>query len=436
MRQFLFPTVLILVLFSCKKEITPSPKKVLHPNLELSHKIDEYFTALLTLEKFNGVIYVTKNDSVILEKAYNLNIDQNTSTYVEISSQFDIHSVSKLMGYYLIEKLQLEGKLNKDMTIDRFFSGFSDGDKITIDMLLHHTSGLPRSLEKLSENEIDLTSDQIMAKAARQKLIFEPGKGKQYSNVGYQLVYMIIEQISGKSFSQYLNDELFTPLHMVNSGAHFYTKHKKLSNLAKNHTLKDSVITQVPNVLNDELKTARIFSTAQDLNLFLNHIKKEPYGSLLQKKNVIEKNGGSDGIRTQVYTHLKEDYNFILLANYDEIPFQKTIVDFINILEDKPYKVPKELNRIAIDVPVNILNRYTGTYTFADMNIELVFKIENQQLVVYQDNNLEAILNAESEDTFFDNPKAAESMEFVKNDKGNYDVLMGWKGIKLKGVKK
>jgi hypothetical protein len=109
---------------------------------------------------------------------------------------------------------------------------------------------------------------------------------------------------------------------MVNSGAHFYQKEKNITILAKNHEKDDSTIVQVDNILTDELKTARIYSTADDLNKFLNHIKKERYASLLKNdQGVIEKSGGSDGIRVEIYTNLENKYNFIFLANYEEVPF-------------------------------------------------------------------------------------------------------------------
>lgn len=436
MKHTLLIFIIIASLFSCK-ENNKTVETVLPANTEFKEKIDEYFSALNNMGKFNGVIYVSKNNKDVISKAYNLNPNQESTTYVTAESQFDIHSISKLMARYLIEKFELEGKVKKTQTINDFISDFPNGNKITINMLLNHTSGLPRAFEDVEGDEIELTLAQIIEYSKKQELLFEPGIDSQYSNVGYQIIYFIIADISKKTFTQCLTDEVFIPLGMESSGAHFYTKKNNLTNLAKNHEKEDTLIVQVDNVLKDELRTARVFSTAYDLNKFLNQIKQEPYATLLKNKdNVIEKNGGSDGIRTQIYTNLKYNYNFILLANYEEIPFQQTITDFINILEDKPYVVPKELNRKSIDLPVEKMENYYGIYSFPDMGIELTFKIENENFVVYQDGNLVATLKAETENTFFANPKEPESFEFVKNGNENPDVLMGWKGIKLRGVKK
>ena len=428
--------MIVASLLSCKEK-NKTAETQLKQTTESKEKIDEYFSALSNLGKFNGVIYVTENNEEIISKAYNIDSNQQSTTYVTTESQFDIHSVSKLMASYLIEKFELEGKVKKTQTINDFISDFPNGDKITIDMLLNYKSGLPRSLDNVEGDEIDLTSDQIIEYAKKQKLLFEPGTDSQYSNVGYQIIYYIIADISKKTFVQCLTDEVFKPLGMESSGAHFYTSEKNIKNLAKNHEKKDTLIVQIDNVMNDELKTSRVFSTTKDLNKFLNYIKKEPYASLLKNKdNIIEKNGGSDGIRTQIYTNLDFNYNFILLTNYDEIPFEKAIEDFTKILEDEPYEIPIELNRKSIDLTIDKMENYIGIYSFPDMNIDLNFKIEKGNLVAYQDGELAATFKAETENTFYVDPKEPESFEFIKNENGNFDVLMGWNGIKLKGVKK
>ncbi|WGD34618.1 serine hydrolase [Olleya sp. YS] len=438
MKQISLLFLLPILFISCKDKNRQTAETKLQPTTELNKKIDEYFSALSNIGKFNGVIYALKDDIEIIHKAYNLNTNERSTTYVNIESQFDIHSVSKLMAHYLIEKFELEGKLKKSDSITKFIPDFPKGDKINLEMLLNHTSGLPRGFENIEGDAIKLAPDEIIEYAKKQNLLFEPGTDKQYSNVAYEIIYLLIEDISNKTFAQCLSDEVFQPLGMNRSGAHFYLKNKNLKNLAKNHEKDDSEIVRVDNILPDELKTARIFSTASDLNKFLNYIKTEPYASLLKnKQSIIEKSGGSDGIRVEIYTNLEHNYNFIFLANYEEVPFQKTVEDFANILENKPYELPKELNRQSIELSNEILNEYVGVYSFADMgNLELTFKIENNNLVVFQDGEQIATLKAESKNTFFDDPKDPESFEFIDNIDGSFSVLMGWKGVKLKGIKK
>ena len=152
---------------------------------------------------------------------------------------------------------------------------------------------------------------------------------------------------------------------------------------------------------------------------------------------MIEKSGGNDGIRVEIYTNLNFNYNFIFLSNYDEVPFQKTLEDFAKIMENKPYLVPKELNRQSIDISTDILEKYVGVYSFADLNnLELIVNVVDGVLTLHQKGVVIATLKAESETVFFENPKEAESFEFIEYDEGSYNVLMDFKGIKLKGIKK
>ena len=101
-------TLLLLVaLISCKDQAVDQPLPLeLNP---IGKNMDDYFTALTNLQQFNGVVLAYKNDSLLLEKAYNINESPHSSTYVTLDHQFDIHSISKLMAYYLIVKLGMKG---------------------------------------------------------------------------------------------------------------------------------------------------------------------------------------------------------------------------------------------------------------------------------------------------------------------------------------
>ena len=302
-------------------------------------------------------------------------------------------------------------------------------------MLLNHTSGLPRELSEFEGNEFDLTAEEIVDLIHKQEVLFEPGADKQYSNIGYEIVYDILSKTYKKPFAQCVVDEIFTPLKMTSSGAHFYTDKSAPPHLANNHTLKDTTITQVPNILEDEFKTARLYSTAFDLNTFLKELKKEPFRSALkQETDVIAKDGGSTGIRAQIYSDLANEFRFVILANYDEMPFFKTIEDMVKILKSEPFDLPKKLNRTAIVVKKEILEKYVGAYSFADFGgLILEVAIEDNDLVIFQDGEKIGALKAESETIFFEDPTKPESFEFVINESGTYDALMGWKGIEVEG---
>ncbi|MBW8244442.1 beta-lactamase family protein [Muricauda oceani] len=425
-----------VLLFAACGQNSGQKKMSISPKLEsVRDSVDTYFTKLTELERFNGVLLVYKNDTLLLDKAYNLNRDSSSSTYVTTDFQFDIHSISKLMTHYLMAQLELDGKLSMDQTLDAYFDDFPRGSEITLSMLLEHKSGLPRELMGFEGEEYQLTSDEILELSKEQALLFRPGTDVQYSNVGYEILYYIIASMYGKSFSQCVVDEIFGPLGMDSSGVHFFVKENRVKNMAQNHVLKDGKITPVDNIQKDEFRNARLFSTADDLKKFMDHIKQEPYASILKDKNgVLAKDGGSKGIRAQVYSDLHNHFDFVLLANYDEIPFFEAIDDMVKLLNSEKVDYPKEINRKAIAIDEGVLQKYAGAYTFADFDgLVLEVRVENGHLALFQKGEKIGELQAESPTVFFEDPKAAESFEFVKNESGTYDALMGWKGIVVAG---
>ena len=433
MRNYLV-VLMMLLSISCVEE-TEKEVRLSSKMEAVKDSVDTYFTKLTELQKFNGVVLAYQSDTLILKKAYNLSDDVQSSTYITDSTQFDIHSVSKLMTHYLIAKLEKEGKLTREQTLSDHYEDFPKGKEITLKMLLEHRSGLPRELSGLEGQEYDLTSDEIVDLAKKEHLLFAPGTDAQYSNVGYELLYNIVAKAYNKPFAQCVMDEIFIPMGMDASGAHFFAQQNRIATMAQNHTLKDSALVKVDNIQPDEFRTARLFSTADDLKKFLDHVKQEPYASFLKNENgVIAKDGGSKGIRAQVYSDLGNHFDFVLLANYDEMPFFDTIDAMVKLMKSEPVEYPNEINRKAITLDEEVLRRYEGSYVFADFD-GLVFevKVEGHHLVIYQDGEKAGVLQAESPTVFFENPKAAESFEFIKNESGTYNALMGWKGIVVEG---
>jgi Tfp pilus assembly protein PilP len=435
MMRYILMLLGMMVMAACG-EHAEKGEVVLSTQMErVRDSVDTYFTKLMELQQFNGVLLVYKNDTLLLNKAYNLKTSPSSTTYVAPDYQFDIHSISKLMAHYLLVQLELEGKLSKNQTLNHFITDFPKGDEITLNMLLEHRSGLPRELVGFEGQEYHLEPEDIVELAKQQALLFEPGTDAQYSNVGYELVCHIISQTYGKPFAQCLVDEIFKPLGMDSSGAHFFVKEYNIHQMAQNHILKGGELVTVDNIQKDEFRTARIFSTAEDLKIFLDHIKQEPIASFLtNEEGVIAKDGGSKGIRAQVYTDLKNHFDFVLLANYDKMPFFDTIDDMAKMLKSQPVAFPKEINRKAITVEPEVLEPYAGFYTFADFDgLVLEVRVANGKLVLFQEGEQVGELQAESPTVFFEDPKAAESFEFVPNDSGSYNALMGWKGIVVEG---
>ncbi|MFK7774625.1 MAG: serine hydrolase domain-containing protein [Saprospiraceae bacterium] len=421
----------------CKNEIANSTETPLPPNSN-TDRINEYITALTSLKEFNGCVLVHQDGKEIFKKAFNLTDQKDSSLYVTTISQFDVRSISKLMAKASILQLEQEGKIKRTDYLNKYIPDFPNGKKITIQHLMSNQSGLPREYVDFKQNEFDLSNEQIIDLAKKQKLEFEPGTDTRYSNVGFQVLYFVIGQISKTSFSQNLHYIFFDRLQMDDSGGHFYADNSNLTKYAYGHELDDEGdIVAIKNFPPSTFKMGKIYSTVDDLMSFLNHLEKEPFLSNLKNENgVIGHAGGTDGKRAYVHSNPDLKYKFVFLTNYDAIPFQKIVEDLQKILEGKPYEIPKEVNRIAINLPENVLKKYVGKYDFVEIeHLILDIKLEEGKLVVYQDGENNGTLFPESKTVFFSDKKSEESFEFQKNDKDSFDAIMGFRGAKWKGVR-
>ena len=416
----------------------PESNQTSEPFPELSKKLDEYFTVLSELKQFNGGVLVQKEGSILLRETYNMEGDENSSLRVNKNSQFDVHSISKLMAKACIVKLEGEQLINRADKLSKYLPDFPKGDKISIQHLLDNQSGLPRGFSKEHENLIDKTPAEIVTLIKEETFLFEPGTDAVYSNLGYQLVYYIIAEITGKPFVQYLKEAFFDPLGMDNSGAHFYLDKSNLQYAVKNHENDDGEIVVVPNYSNESKNQARVYSTMDDLLKFINYVKEEPYRTpLTNKAGFIGWSGGGDGILSHAAAMLQSDYELIFFSNYDEIPFGKILETVEKIMTGQDYTLPKEINRKAVQLDRPTMERFVGKYAMVEFNNdEFEIRVEDDQFIFYQNGERGAILQAENDSTLFEKPTDENYFIIREGEDGEHSLVYKYKGVDVVGKKK
>ena len=139
-------------------------------------------------------------------------------------TKFDIASMSKQFTVMSILLLKQESKLSTDDDIRKYLPELPDyGEKITIEQLMAHTSGIRDHflLLELSNDcgtETTITNKDILQLITRQETLnFSPGTQQIYCNSGYVLLAIIIERVSGMSFPEYTKKHIFDPLEMKHS---------------------------------------------------------------------------------------------------------------------------------------------------------------------------------------------------------------------------
>lgn len=167
---------------------------------------------------FSGVVLLSKNGTVLFEKGYGL-ANRAAGTPFTPATVVQIGSNTKDFTAVAILQLKDRGLLDIGDRIGKFFPAAPlDKQKITIGQLLDHEAGFPLGIGGGDFEPIE--REQLVAKAMQFKLLFEPGSRKSYSNTGYSLLASIIEKVSGKTYDEYVRDNILIPLGLTRTGFH------------------------------------------------------------------------------------------------------------------------------------------------------------------------------------------------------------------------
>ena len=133
---------------------------------------------------------------------------------------FELASVTKQFTAAGIMLLVQDGRLSVDDTLGKLLKGTPEAlSSITLKQLMSHTSGLPREgpLGSGRSYRDDITEDEIWRTARRLRPESLPGDKYSYSNLGFNLLGMVIEGVSGKSYSDFMQSRIFGPLGMTST---------------------------------------------------------------------------------------------------------------------------------------------------------------------------------------------------------------------------
>jgi CubicO group peptidase (beta-lactamase class C family) len=165
---------------------------------------------------FWGTVLAARKGEVVFAKGYGFADYEKRPCAVD--TLYEIASTSKQFTATAILRLEQQKRLKTSDTLDKHFENVpADKRKVTIDHLLHHTSGFDDKVASVPyawEGSRERYVEGVLSK----RLASEPGKAYAYSNVGYAVLAAIVEQASGKEFEEYVRKELFAPAGLVDTG--------------------------------------------------------------------------------------------------------------------------------------------------------------------------------------------------------------------------
>jgi len=193
------------------------------PTLEKkAAQIDKTFQNLKKKTTFNGTVLYAEKGRVVLAKSYGVSDLRARKGDLNVDDVFQLSSVSKMFTAEAIMILKSRQLIDYDVDIKTYIPEFPY-DGITTRMLLTHRSGLSR-YETLADNnwpdkKKPFTNDDMIDYYVKYKpnSYFKPDNGFHYCNVNYALLASIVERVSGKSFVDFMREDVFDPIGMRDS---------------------------------------------------------------------------------------------------------------------------------------------------------------------------------------------------------------------------
>jgi len=176
---------------------------------------------------FEGSLMVATDDQVIFAGGWNAT-ETDGETRVNPFTTYEIGSVTKTFTAACILQQVQAGNIRTDETIDKYFPEFPYGSQITVDHLLHMDSGIVSYVNEWSaffQNESqfeslkngEMTDETILSFLNKSSLKFEPGEQFDYCNTNYYLLAVILEQVTGMTYEEYMKENIFDVCGMENS---------------------------------------------------------------------------------------------------------------------------------------------------------------------------------------------------------------------------
>ena len=220
---FIAALCLIMIILALAGDLSPARAEpgIAQPDFA---SIDAYIESQMATYRIPGLaLAIIQGDQIVHMRGFG--VADPSGRAVTPQTSFIIGSTGKSITASAMMMLVEAGKVDLDAPVQQYLPWFRLADaeasaKITVRMLLNHTSGIPGGAGWASQAYSDV-SDDALEEQVRSfhsvKLISVPGTTYEYANANYQVAGMIVQAVSGKSFQAYIQEHIYAPLDMQNS---------------------------------------------------------------------------------------------------------------------------------------------------------------------------------------------------------------------------
>jgi len=319
---------------------------------------------------FNGHVLVAKNSKIIYDET--LGFSDLNKNLLNKKSSMPIGSIVKEFNAVGIMMLAEKGKLSIEDNIAKYIPNLPDfTERIQIKHLLNYTSGLPRHNTNLSFQE------GMQKLKDLKELEFPPGTGYTYSYFNVILQIQIIENITGRSYEDFLQNYIFQPYKI------------KGGQVIKNKELKSNMARSFDNDFNEttfEHGGNSMYFTAQDLHNWIKALHNTEIISN-ESKQILSKSfdensecslgfikidngeisehshhGSGDNYEAVIYVDNVNEIEIIMMTNNQNFKLWQLKDAIINIMNNKHFELPKK--SIYLDIRRKLLDNFSNGISF------------------------------------------------------------------------
>ncbi|HEA31391.1 MAG TPA: class A beta-lactamase-related serine hydrolase [Leeuwenhoekiella sp.] len=376
---------------------------ILHAQDFNKPKLDSLLDILGENNRFMGGLSIMHDGKEVYQKSIGF-ADVSRKSEADRKTKYRIGSITKTYTATLLMQFVEEGKLNLTDTLSSYFPEVANAEKITIDDMLHHRSGIFNITEAVDFGTWvaePRSREEILELLKMNEAAFEPKEKAGYSNTNYILLSYILEDIAKKPFSQLLKDRIITPLGLKRT--EFGHKIQPEKNEAIPYYRKNGTWNPVEPLtdMQNPMGAGSVVSTPTEVTQFYNAL----FSGKLVSKNSFHKmtdvstgtgyglgsgafngregfghNGSIDGFQAFTFFMPQEKVAMALSSNAYDIPFFYVLESVVSIYFDDPYEIP-QFKPLQPFIKLNSeeLEPFLGIYSDPDFPLKIkVFKEENK----------------------------------------------------------
>lgn len=385
-------------------------------------RMDQVVRASVAAEEFSGSVLVARDGEILLDRGYGF-ANREWSIPNDGDTKFRLGSVTKQFTAVAIMVLSERGLVDLDAPVKTYLTDAPAAwDGVTIRHLLTHTSGVPSFTDfdgYGALKTLPATIDSLIARFRDRSLEFQPGEGWTYSNSGYVLLTAVVEKASGKSYTDFVTENLFQPLGMTDSG---YDSHAAIlphrasgyAPTARGIVNADYIDMSIPQGAGALYSTTRdllkweqgLFGgrllTPESLTLLTTPVRNRyAFGLVVTEaggNTTIAHSGGIEGFNTHLAYDPARRMTVIVLGNLNGPGPDQVAGSLMALARGDTVTLPNE--RQAVVVAPELLRAYEGVYELAP-TFAITISVVDGKLMAQATGQQAFELHAESDSRFF-----------------------------------